>query len=117
VLFRYIPDESIPKDKMSAEITGQNTITLLKIHPLLIVIIVPYLFMLTAGYVAFCFGIRNLWWIGQQGAAYCLLCPTLYFLVLSSHQGYHRFRIPMLPFLAVGISAAFLPALVQRSRH
>jgi hypothetical protein len=32
----------------------------------------------------------------------------LYLLAAASHQGYSRFRIPMMPFLAIGAAAVFI---------
>jgi hypothetical protein len=52
-------------------------------------------------------GCRALWKSGLRWEAYLLAIGALYLLAVASHQGYSRFRIPMIPFLAA--AAAFSP--------
>ena len=39
----------------------------------------------------------------------------LYFLLIACNQGYYRFRIPMIPFVAIGAALAFRTSPAHRS--
>lgn len=68
----------------------------------------PWMALVKGGYLLFLLffyaaAARGLWRLSREGRlaeAGFLLAGTLYFLAISSYQGYYRFRIPMLPLLA-----------------
>ncbi|MBI5743938.1 MAG: glycosyltransferase family 39 protein [Elusimicrobia bacterium] len=86
-----------------------GTIALVRAYPWAAALKLAYLLFLLFFYWSAARGLRNLWREGRRAEAGCLLAGTLYFLALSSYQGYYRFRIPMLPLLAA--AAAFSPRI------
>lgn len=88
-------------------VKGSGTLALLRAHPGLIPLEVLYAAALGAWYLLAALGLFRLWTAGRREEALFLAWGALYFLGLSSSQGYYRFRIPMLPFLAAAAAAAF----------
>lgn len=88
-------------------VRGSGTLALLRAHPGLIPLEVLYAAALAALYGLSLLGLSRLWTAGRREEALFLAWGALYFLGLSSSQGYYRFRIPMLPFLCAAAAAAF----------
>jgi len=88
-------------------VSGSGTLALLRAHPGLIPLELLYAAALAALYVLSAAGLVRLWRAGRREEAVFLAWGALYFLGLSSSQGYYRFRIPMLPFLCAAAAAAF----------
>ena len=76
-------------------------------YPALIPIQILYMCALGLSYLLFFAGLARLWQQDLKIQAVFLGLGALYFLAVASHQGYYRFRIPMMPFLAIGAAAAF----------
>jgi len=96
-------------------IKSSGTLLLLKKYPALIPLQIIYCMALVWMYVTALSGLVRLWKNGYSQVALLLLITFLYILGISSHQGYYRFRIPLIPILAMGIAAYFAPSL-KRSR-
>ena len=88
----------------NADISGVGMLSLLKRLPVLIPVQLLYMGMLGTLYVFYFNGLWNLWKLGQKRQALFLLIGPLYFVAVSCHQGYYRYRIPLMPFLAAGAS-------------
>ncbi len=88
-------------------VSGSGTVALLRAHPELLPLELAYAAALAALYVLTLLGLRRMWTAGRRDEALFLAWAALYFLGLSSSQGYYRFRIPMLPFLCAAAAAAF----------
>ncbi len=88
-------------------VSGSGTVALLRAHPGLIPIEFVYVIALAALYGLTCVGLWRMWTTGRREEAFLLAWVSLYFLGLSSSQGYYRFRIPMIPFLCAAAAAAF----------
>lgn len=90
-------------------IKGAGTRALLKSFPVLIPLLILYLIVLGFVYIMYMWGLWKLFQQKMIAKGFLLLSGPLYLLAVSSHQGYHRYRIPLLPFLfagaAMGISA------------
>ena len=87
--------------------TGQGTLSLLKRRPWLIPIQILYMAGLAMLYILAGNGLR-VHWQKQRSEALILGLGMLYFIALSCNQGYYRYRLPMLPFLAAAASAGAL---------
>ncbi len=88
-----------------AGISGSGTVALLRAHPALIPLQIAYLAALFALYGFGLVGLTRLWRGGRREGALFLGWSALFILALSSTQGYYRFRIPMIPFLAAAAAA------------
>ncbi len=86
----------------TSALSGQGTLNLLRRRPLAIVPFSFYVLYLSALYIAFVYGLFSLWRRRNFSMLMLLLGGALYFLVLSNHQGYYRYRLPMMPFLVAG---------------
>ncbi len=93
----------------SAFINMQGTLSLLRTHPVLIPLQIAYVLFLAWLYWAFFLGLRALWVGSHRSVAALLAVVFLYILAISSHQGYYRFRIPLVPVMAIAV-AAYLSA-------
>ena len=96
--------------------SGSGTLTLLKQYPALIPIEIAYSLMLLAGYVMCLGGIWRLARAGDVAIASFILISMGLIVAISCHQGYYRFRIPLLPFLALGVALFFSAAAGVRAR-
>ncbi|MFH1618780.1 MAG: hypothetical protein ABIG11_02645 [bacterium] len=101
---------AVGSDGSKTQITGQGTLHLLRRYPALIPLQAAYMLFLAGGYFFFALGIVRLIRTGQTPVAVFLVLSVTAFLLIASHQGYYRFRIPLVPFLAFGIAAAFRPS-------
>lgn len=86
--------------------SGQGTRGLLRQHPWLIPLQAAYMAALAALYLAAAAGLWRLWRGGPRVQALFLGLCLGYFMGLSSSQGYYRYRIPSIPFLAIAAAAA-----------
>jgi 4-amino-4-deoxy-L-arabinose transferase-like glycosyltransferase len=93
------PGTSTPREPVLIRFSG--TQALLRQYPALWPLHLGYLAALGILYVAFFFGIRQLWRARAHSIAAFLLLAFLYIIAISSHQGYYRFRIPLVPLLAL----------------
>lgn len=91
----------------SIHASGNGTFALLHRYPALIPVQILYMCALVMTYFLFVIGLSRLWQQKMKTHAIFLGLGAFYFLAVASHQGYYRFRIPMIPFLAVGTAAAF----------
>jgi len=96
-------------------VSGGGTLALLKRHPALIPLQLAYMAALAGLYLAAGLGVGRLL-KEEKGERLLLLAGSAgYFLLMASSQGYYRYRIPMLPFLAAlaafGIQSGKKPAL------
>lgn len=98
-------------------VSGGGTLALLRAHPALVPLELAYVAALAALYLLAARGFLRLWAAGRRDEA--LLCAwiALYFLGLSSSQGYYRFRIPMMPFLAALAAAGLGEAPPARRKE
>lgn len=85
---------------------GVGTLALLTRHPWLIPMQVLYTIALAALYAAAAVGLLLLARDGRRREVLLLAGGVLYFLLLSAPQGYYRYRIPLLPFLAAAAAPA-----------
>ncbi len=85
--------------------SGQGTLALLRAHPWLIPIQLLYWMFLAALYGLALTGLLKLWHGERRAEALLLGGCAAYFLALSSLEGYYRYRIPMMPFLAAAAAA------------
>jgi len=107
MLPQMLPSYHAERTKFSIHAYGQGTIGLLHRYPALIPIQILYMCALGLSYLLFFAGLARLWQQDLKIQAVFLGLGALYFLAVASHQGYYRFRIPMMPFLAIGAAAAF----------
>lgn len=89
-----------------AEASGQGTLALMRRHPWLWPLHAGYLLALAGLYLAAAWGLVTLWRPGSRLRALLLGGGAAYLLALSSSQGYYRYRIPLMPFLAAAAAAA-----------
>jgi hypothetical protein len=88
-----------------AKISLSGTLSLWKTHLWLVPIGLLYLGFLALCYAAFAAGLFKLAAAGFRLQALFLLAGCAYVVAISSHQGYYRYRIPMMPFLSYGVAA------------
>jgi hypothetical protein len=105
--FSYIPLSFEANDTWGPSVIGQQTSALMRRYPWLIPVQAVYLLALGILYGLAVWGWACLRRLGYRKEAFLMAVGTLYLLAAASHQGYSRFRIPMMPFLAVGIAAVF----------
>jgi len=86
---------------------GSGTRALLRAYPALWPLQIGYLLFLAAVYFLFARGVRALKLSGRRGALAFLLICTLYLFAMASTNGYYRYRIPPMLFLAAGAALAF----------
>lgn len=86
--------------------SGRGTLGLLGQHPWLIPLQAAYMAALAALYLSSAAGLWKLWTAGRRVQALYLGLCLGYFMGLSSSQGYYRYRIPSIPFLAIAAAAA-----------
>ncbi len=84
---------------------GSGTLALLKAYPLLWVLEAGYLAFLAGLYFLFAVGLKRLWEEGGRLQAAFLFLSVFYLFGIASTNGYYRYRIPPLLFMAAG--AAF----------
>lgn len=109
--------QPVTTETSSAEtLRGAGTKALLRHFPVLIPILLIYLAMLAALYGFYGIGIRALITKRLHALAYLLVASPLYFLVVSSHQGYYRYRIPLLPFLMAGAAIGLAAWMDNREK-
>lgn len=101
------PSSNPLQDTYTLNITGGGTLKVLKAHPTLWVVQIAYSLILLAGYIAFGLGLRRMFLAGKVRESFYIALSIMMILAISAHQGYYRFRIPLLPFLALGIAASF----------
>ena len=89
------------------DVTAQGTMALLRRHPWLIPIQLFYVAALLGLYVLCVGGLRVLWKNDLHRQCLFLTVALFYFIALSCLQGYYRYRIPMMPFLAVAAAFSF----------
>jgi len=94
---------------------GLGTLLLLRTYPGLLPILVFYLLELFFVYLFFMKGCRRLWEQHRTVELFIVLSGCLYFLLIANHQGYYRYRIPMMPFLAAGLAVGISEK--PRRRH
>ena len=87
-----------------ASINGSGTRALLTNYKWLIPVFVVYLLGLGCMYVLYMVGVLSLWQRGRIALAYILTTWPAYILLVSAHQGYYRYRLPLLPFLVAGMA-------------
>jgi hypothetical protein len=75
-------------------------------HPWLMLSQAIYAIGLGLIYLVSLIGAWRLWKYGHRRELIVLLFGFLYLLAVASHQGYSRFRIPLMPFLAAACAAA-----------
>lgn len=88
-----------------AAASGQGTLALMRRHPWLWPLHLGYMAALAVLYLLAAGGLVVLWRPGTRLKAVLLGGCAAYFLVLSSSQGYYRYRIPLMPFLAAAAAA------------
>jgi hypothetical protein len=93
--------------------TGSGTLSLLKRFPALIPLQVLYMLFLLLIYIFFVLGCYRGFRDGRADKALVLLLPFLAIVAVSCHQGYFRFRIPLMPFIAFGAGWFFQ----SRTKH
>lgn len=92
----------------NALIRGVGTGALLRTYPILLPLQILYMAGLAWVYFAFSKGLWKLWNAHAQGQATLLLLIALYIVAISSHEGYYRYRIPLMPLLAIGVAASWM---------
>lgn len=105
-LFGWDPSDS-KNQKADEKLSGQGTFQLLKNFPLLIPFQVGYMFFLLASYFFFIKGVIRLFLEGMKRFALIAFFSVGILLAIASHQGYYRFRIPLIPFIAFAASASW----------
>lgn len=97
--------ESVETD-IRPHVSGLGILSLLRRCPWLLPLAALYLTALAALYTLALLGLSRLWRDNHRPQAALLAALLLYFLGLSSTQGYYRYRIPLLPFLGAAAAAA-----------
>ncbi len=87
---------------------GSGTLMLLAAHPWLWTAQVFYILFLAFMYFSCIMGFYRMVKAGLKTEAFFLAAAIAYLFVMASSQGYYRYRIPMLPFMAVCSSMIFL---------
>ena len=87
--------------------TPHGLMALLKEYPLLWPVQFLICLELAAGYGLFVVGLIVLWNRGQKEQACFLGISVLMLLASGSVEGYYRWRIPLMPYLAIGIASCF----------
>lgn len=100
----HFPDKD--QKQFSGEATIRYSLAMLKHDPWLIPLQAIYAVALLAIYGYFVLGVQKMWKTGAKLDATLWVAGVLYLLLVSSHQGYSRFRIPLMPFLAAGCAVA-----------
>jgi hypothetical protein len=85
---------------------GGGTRALLGAYPELWPLQAGYMLFLAALYFLFALGLRALWLAGRRRQAGFLLITVFYLFAMASTNGYYRYRIPAMVFLAAGAAAA-----------
>lgn len=87
--------------------SGSGTISLLKRFPALIPVQALYMVFLVSMYVFFALGCYRAVQAGAVEKVMIVLIPSIAILLVSCHQGYFRFRIPLMPFFGFGAALFF----------
>jgi hypothetical protein len=87
---------------------------LLAAHPFLWPLQLAIWAWLLAGYTLFAYGLSALWNNRQRDQAIFLAVSTAVLLASGSIEGYYRWRIPMEPYLAMGIAAFFSAPMLRK---
>lgn len=106
MFWEWISCSPAPQVATSPTLSGRGTLALLRIHPTLVIFQTAYLLELAALYWFYLAGLWYLTRTARWSELGVLLPGVLYFLVLSSHTGYYRYRLPMMPFLVAGAAIA-----------
>lgn len=106
MLVEWVGKKPAVDAEFKPQVSGQGTLSLMNRYPWLIPIQLAYMAALAGLYLMWVAGVIRLWRAGQHEQALLLLGGALYFLALSSTQGYYRYRIPLMPFLAVSAGLA-----------
>lgn len=107
-LFRGVQPEAIQAGKASEIISGDGTLSLLKRYPALIPLQVIYMLFLLGAYICFLKGGWKLFMSGKKGLALIYTVPFFVLIAIAAHQGYYRFRLPLIPFIAFGAAVSFM---------
>ncbi len=94
-------------DHSGGTVSGQGTIGFMRKYPALVPVQILYTLFLLAAYACFAMGVFKLVKRREKKPALIIGLPVLVLLLLALHQGYYRFRIPMMPFLAMGAAVFF----------
>jgi hypothetical protein len=117
MLFDLISGQLETDIRMSSDsptITGHGTSALLRAHPWLIVFQILYWIELAVLYGLCAWGLRRLWNAGYRAETLLIIEIGCYFLALTSHVGYYRFRLPLMPLLAAGAAAGASRTIPER---
>ena len=115
MMLEWAGEKTAASDKyLKAGMTGSGTLSLLRRHPALAAVEIAYLSFLGLLYFFAVMGWLNLWKKREKAHAFLLMGSAFYFLGAGSIAGYYRFRLPVIPFLAV--SAAFGAAGLKGSK-
>jgi hypothetical protein len=98
-----------PPDPVPATlyVSGHGTFALWRAYRIFFPMTLLYLAFLGIIYSGFFVGVHRFWQCGEKSFALYLAGGALYFMLIAAHQGYYRYRIPMMPFLACGVAFAF----------
>jgi hypothetical protein len=108
--FFYMPDMKAPELGWSLNVFSAASRALMRQHPVLLAIQMVYMIFLGGLYALSLVGCVRLARSGRWAEVFLLAGGALYFLAVSSFQGYSRFRIPMMPFLAAAAALALAKA-------
>lgn len=97
------PGEPLPSEEsLVYSVAGAGTFAVLKARPHLWGVLVTTGLVLTLCYGLGAFGALRLWRLGRRFESAVLLSPLAYLLLLSGGGwSYYRFRIPLMPLLAI----------------
>jgi hypothetical protein len=101
-LFHQSETDVVQSGKARVAIAGSGTLALLKRYPALIPVQMAYMLFLLASYVLFFKGGVELFFNGEKKLALILTIPFFILIAIAAHQGYYRFRLPLMPFVAFG---------------
>lgn len=104
----------LPQPQAQAGGLGSGTLALLRAYPALWPLQAGYMIFLAALYAAFALGLRALALAGKRSTAAFLLVSTLYLFAMASTNGYYRYRIPVMLFLAAGAAFSFARPEVKK---
>jgi hypothetical protein len=87
--------------------TPNGLMAIFKQYPLLWLVQVCLWVWLATGYSLFLIGLMALWNSGHKDQACFLGLSALILLASGSLEGYYRWRIPLMPYLAAGVASCF----------
>lgn len=92
----------------NSRLTGHGTLSLVRQYPVMGFVLFSYILFLLTMYGLFFWGTYKLFSVKKWDLAIFLFLSVFALIMISNHQGYYRFRIPLIPLLATGAAAAFI---------